>query len=259
VEIYNDYPGFITVVKLKSCDSTNNYLKQNYEKLKHKFPVVVAASQQTKGRGRDNRTWESKKNLGLYSSYGFHLAANIKFNFLPLTTGIAVIETLDHIMHIPRPNGFTLKWPNDILYENRKIAGILIENTIFEKQVFCVVGIGINVAHTWDDFPTILRDTATSLKLIAQADAPVYNIDNTSKVLAHIFFSRLDKLIDNETDEIIEKANRFSSFSKGRAVTFHRGEKMIAGVFVGIDRDGGLILETPGGGREIYYTGRIFL
>ncbi len=253
MEIYNDYPEFLTVIDLKNCDSTNNYLKENYEKLQVYFPVLIAAARQTRGRGRDNRTWESKKNLGLYASFGFHLAADIKLNLLPLTAGIAVIETLDHLVCRRTPNNFTLKWPNDILYDKRKIAGILIENSIFKEQVFCTAGIGINLDHTWADFPLPLRDTATSLKLITRAATPVAHV---KKILAHIFFSRLGKLTNNETQEIIEKANRFSSFSKGQAVTFHQGDKIIAGLFAGIDRDGGLILETAGGGREIFYTGQ---
>lgn len=256
------YPGFLQVIKLKSCDSTNNYLKENYEKIKERFPVLITAARQTKGRGRDKRTWESKKGLGLYSSFGFYLKPDSKLNLLPLAAGISVIETLNQIKGLQDSNDrtkdraqeFGLKWPNDILYKNRKISGILIENTIFKEEVLCIAGIGINLNHSQADFPGALKESATSLKLITGQPTAV---EKVNKVLAHIFFSWLEILKNKEEKKIIEKANRLSAFLLDRRINFHRDNKIITGIFRGINSAGGIILKVPGQGAKIYYSGEL--
>ena len=257
---YNRYPGFLDLIKLDNCDSTNNYLKENYEQLKEKFPVLISAAQQIRGRGRWDRTWESQKDLGLYSTFGFYLDSSSALNLLPLTAGISVIETLNEITQFPgdsdrgRDSGFGLKWPNDILAGNRKIAGILIENTLFKEKVFSVTGIGINLNHTTENFSGSLKDTATSLRLIT---GKIHSIEEVNKVLSHIFFSWLEKLKSNEQKKIIEKANRYSVFLKDRPITFHRDNTVLTAIFRGINSDGGVILEGRRGTEKIYYSGEI--
>ncbi|MCK5056001.1 MAG: biotin--[acetyl-CoA-carboxylase] ligase [Candidatus Aminicenantes bacterium] len=257
---YNMYPGFLEVIELESCDSTNNYLKKNYEQLKSRLPVLITAAQQTRGRGRRDRTWQSQKYLGLYSTFGFYLESGSKLPLLPLTAGISVIETLNKITRFPgnsdggRDFEFGLKWPNDILAGNRKISGILIENTMFKEKVFSVTGIGINLNHTTENFPGSLKDTATSLRLITGKTG---KIEKVNKVLSHIFFSWLAKLKNNEHKEIIEQANRYSGFLKDRPITFHQDDKITSAIFRGINNDGGIILEGRQGTEKIYYSGEI--
>lgn len=256
----DDYPGFLQVIALDDCDSTNNYLKENYKQLEERLPVLVTALQQTKGRGRRDRSWESKKNMGLYSSFGFHLETAGKLNLLPIIAGISVIETLQEMVRslrgtAPPPGtlpGFGLKWPNDILYDKRKISGVLIENTIFKEKVYCITGIGINLDHEEGDFPGSLEDTATSLHLIT---GKTIAIEKVNKVLAHIFFSNLEMLISKQEEEIIKKANRYSSFLEGERISFHRDDKIMTGIFRGIHHDGGIILENESDSIQIYYTG----
>lgn len=280
---YREYPGFLGIIALESCDSTNNFLKENYEKLKETLPVLITTSQQTGGRGRYNRTWDSKKDMGVYSSFGFYLETSIKLSLIPLAAGISVIDTLNDIKriqcgfmsnahgaahkgissrHTPgsgqgnlNPDSsieFGLKWPNDILYKNRKISGVLIENTIFKDRILCITGIGINLNHTTDDFPGRLRDTAVSLRLIT---GKISKIEEVNKVLSHIFFSWLRKLKNNEEEEIIARANQYSSFLKGQPITFHQDNKITKGFYLGINRDGGMILENSRGDKKIYYSG----
>jgi BirA family biotin operon repressor/biotin-[acetyl-CoA-carboxylase] ligase len=257
---FNKYPDFLDVIELDNCDSTNNYLKENYMRLKERLPVLITSLQQTRGRGRRDRSWESKKNMGLYTSFGFYLKIGSKLNLLPLTAGISVIETLQKIMHtrcgISLPPGtnqtFGLKWPNDVLYHNRKIAGVLIENTIFKEEVFCVTGIGINLNHKAGDFPDSLKNTATSLQLISGKTIAIEDVNQT---LAHIFFTYLMKLENKQEEKIIEKANGYSSFLKGQQIAFHRDGRIMTGIFRGINHDGGIILKDPQGGTKIHYTG----
>jgi BirA family biotin operon repressor/biotin-[acetyl-CoA-carboxylase] ligase len=246
------YPDFLYVIPLDQCDSTNNYIKTNHENLKDKLPVLVTSSFQTAGRGREERTWTSPKGKGLYSSIAFILGNSQNLNLLTLIAGISVIETLKKITVIE----LGLKWPNDILYKNKKIAGILIENIITASNIFCITGIGINLNHTAADFPGELKDKAVSLKMITGLTT---NAEQINPLLAAILFQWLEKLKTDATEEIIQTANRYSRFLKDKNISFHHpsDNKIISGIFKGINHDGGLILEKREGTTAIYYSGEI--
>jgi BirA family biotin operon repressor/biotin-[acetyl-CoA-carboxylase] ligase len=248
----NRYPPLLHVIPLDQCDSTNNYIKTNHEKLKDKLPVLVTSSLQTAGRGREKRNWVSPKGKGLYSSFGFNLENSQNLNLLPLIAGISVIETLKKMTGIE----LGLKWPNDILYKKKKIAGILIENIITAFEIFCITGIGINLNHTAADFPGELQEKAISLEMITGINTSAEQIN---PVLAAFFFQWLEKLETGTTGEIIQTANRYSGFFKDKNISFHHpaDNKIISGIFKCINHDGGLILENKQGSINIYYSGEI--
>ncbi len=248
---YNEYPGFLEVVKLASCGSTNDYLRENYRRYERDFPILVTASRQSAGRGRAGRTWDSPAGMGLYSSFGFFLPVGVSLNLLPLAAGISVVEALAGISGV---RGFGLKWPNDILYSGRKICGILVDNMVQKERIFCITGIGINLNQQAVDFPRELRDRAISLKTIT---GKTYEIEAVNKALSHIFFSWVEKLKSGGNKEIVEAAGRLSEFLKRRPIAFHRGDKITEGVFKGLNHDGGLLLAAPNGDKKIYYSGEI--
>ena len=246
------HPELLHVVALDHCDSTNNYMKANYENLQDKLPVLVTSSMQTAGRGREKRNWVSPKGKGLYSSFGFNLENNQNLNLLPLIAGISVIETLKKISGIE----LGLKWPNDILHKNKKIAGILIENIITASDIFCIIGIGINLNHTAADFPGELKDKAISLEMTTGINTSAEQIN---PVLAALLFQWLEKLSTGAIEEIIRTADRYSAILKEKNISFHHpaDNKIISGIFKGINHDGGLILENKQGNSNIYYSGEI--
>jgi len=248
----NKYPDFLYVIPLDQCDSTNNYIKTNHERLKDKLPVLVTSSLQTAGRGREKRKWVSPEGKGLYSSFGFNLENSQNLPLLPLIAGIGVIETLKKMTAIE----MGLKWPNDVLYKNKKIAGILIENIITAAEIFCIIGIGINLNHTTADFPGELQEKAISLKTITGLNTSAEQIN---PVLAALLFQWLEKLKTGANEEIIQTANRYSVFLKDKNISFHHpaDNKIISGIFKGINHDGGLILENKPGSTGIYYSGEI--
>jgi BirA family biotin operon repressor/biotin-[acetyl-CoA-carboxylase] ligase len=246
------YPEFLHLIALDQCDSTNNYIKANHENLKDKLPVLVTSSLQTAGRGREKRKWVSPKGKGLYSSFGFNLENRQNLNLLPLIAGISVIETLKKIAGIE----LGLKWPNDILYKNKKIAGILIENIITASDIFCITGIGINLNHTAADFLEELQDKAISLEMITGLNTSAEQIN---PVLAALLFQWVEKLKTGATEKIIQTTNRYSAFLKDKNISFHHpvDNKIISGIFKAINHDGGLILENKQGSTNIYYSGEI--
>lgn len=141
-------------------DSTNTYLKEHALELAH--GTVVIARRQTQGRGRLGRVWrqnESGKNLAL--SVLLHGADTEKMAAVPLATGVAVATALKKLCGI----NLGLKWSNDVLFEDRKLCGILCESRITADKAFAVLGIGVNLSGVRKDFELLDLVYATSLEL----------------------------------------------------------------------------------------------
>ena len=134
-------------VHLEQTDSTNAFLqrKQSETDIRN---WVVSADEQTAGKGMGSNTWESEAGKNLTFSFaldmGF-LPAERQF-LLSVAVPLGIVEVLDTMLPAEKLN---IKWPNDIYYEDRKIAGILIENAIIGSELkYAVAGIGLNVNQT---------------------------------------------------------------------------------------------------------------
>ena len=149
------------IIKLDAIDSTNTYLRQlRLEEKLEDFTIVTAASQ-TAGKGQMGTKWSSEKGKNLTFSV-FKTVSCLETEeqfYISMATSLAIYKALKHFQ-IPK---LAIKWPNDILAENQKICGILIENVIQNsKMTAAIIGIGLNVNQT--DFEENLN--ATSLKKI---------------------------------------------------------------------------------------------
>ncbi len=150
---------------LNVTDSTNtqafNYLAQG------RGPIMVLARRQTAGRGTKGRTWFSASEGNLYLSLGFNTPIYPeKLADLGLKLNSAACQCLCETYK----KLFKLKWPNDILYENKKLAGLLVESKLKEgKAVQWVIGFGLNVYGTTDSWPEDIRNIATTLEQIADS------------------------------------------------------------------------------------------
>jgi len=147
---------------LEETGSTNDVLKARAEKGAPEGFTVVAECQ-TRGRGRHGRPWLSLPGKGVYMSV--LLRSNWLATdgvFLNIFASVAVARALEHW----RPKQVRLKWPNDVMINGRKIAGVLVEPRIKRTVIeFAVVGIGVNVFHDERDFKTLDPGLATSLRL----------------------------------------------------------------------------------------------
>jgi BirA family transcriptional regulator, biotin operon repressor / biotin---[acetyl-CoA-carboxylase] ligase len=134
---------FVRVITLEKISSTNNYLK-NLPAHPTK-PTVCLAEMQVQGKGRFNRTWHSPFGQNLYFSlrYPFQQAIS-KLSGLSLIVALATCRAIEQACAVPKP--LSIKWPNDILFAQQKLGGILIEIQA-ESPEFCqvIIGIGINV------------------------------------------------------------------------------------------------------------------
>ena len=150
------------LLTLEETDSTNAALRQLAQNGALEGTAVLARSQ-TQGRGRQGRTWHSPPGLGVYLSVLLRPAAWAADDagWLAVLGGLAVAEALDRLGVLR----VALKWPNDVLVNGRKIAGVLVEPRLAERKVeFAVLGAGINIHHRAEDFPQELRTLATSCR-----------------------------------------------------------------------------------------------
>lgn len=122
--------------------------------------TVVIAELQTTGRGRSGKAWSSPAGLGLWMSIVLRPPAETRPELLPLLVGLGVARALEPFSAAAP----MLKWPNDVQLAGRKVAGILCES-VWEAGApgFVIAGVGINVLHTFGDFPPEIAQTATSL------------------------------------------------------------------------------------------------
>ena len=243
-------PDYFNKIHLAVCDSTNDYLKQNIARLEADFPLMVSADVQIAGRGRENRGWISPENLGIYATFGFYLPDKRGLSLLSITSGIAVISMLESWIG----KVFTLKWPNDILADGKKIAGILCETIIKADKIICLVGIGVNVNHDIEDFPAALRSRAGSLKLLSGVEWP---LNCGRERLAASMTHWLKKLAKGRRADIIGRARYLSRSFLGQSVAFHQQGRVLRGIFLGIAPDGGLLLGLPGAEKKIFYSGEL--
>ena len=143
------------IIEFATLPSTNLYLKENYHQLPNK--TVIVTNHQTAGRGRLSRVWEDSDDLLFSVLLKEQLPHNIAN--LSLLTAASLYKTLNKIV-----NNVTIKWPNDILADGKKLSGILLESVVVGEQVDCIIiGVGINV-NTIKMNPSIVRK-ATSIYL----------------------------------------------------------------------------------------------
>ncbi len=157
-----------SLIILQDTDSTNSTA---FELAEHGTAdgTVVLAERQSAGRGRHGRRWFSPSGKNLYGSILLLPTRGTEFqqpslSILPLLIGVAIRQTLEDKTRLSP----TLKWPNDILLQDKKVAGVLCEQRRLSSQQSClVIGFGVNINMDQTDFPEELRGLATSLAIVA--------------------------------------------------------------------------------------------
>jgi BirA family biotin operon repressor/biotin-[acetyl-CoA-carboxylase] ligase len=156
------------LIKLLAVDSTNTFLKNLVSK-SEPLPegTVIMADHQFAGRGQQENTWQAEPGKNLT------ISILLRPKFLPLNKqfllNMAISIAINKALSSYVPTGISIKWPNDIYYLNKKLGGILIENTIVGNAIkTAVIGIGLNVNQK--EFSKELTSKATSLHQILQED-----------------------------------------------------------------------------------------
>jgi len=209
--------------------------------------TVVIADEQTMGKGRLKRAWLSPKgsialSIILYPGV-FYLPSLI------MLASLAVVHSIETITGLE----LQIKWPNDILINDKKVCGILIESDVRGDTVFyAIIGIGINVNFRLSDFPEILS-TATSLADKLGRD--VSRVDVIRCLLVEIEKLYL-ALLDGES---VYEEWRDRLVTLGRKVQVKSGKTILEGVAESVARDGGLLLRHSNGSSTEIVAGDVSL
>ncbi|MDR2845203.1 MAG: biotin--[acetyl-CoA-carboxylase] ligase [Puniceicoccales bacterium] len=226
---------------LDSVDSTNNEAERRLG-AGDATPFVVVASEQTAGRGRMGRPWDSRRTGNLYMSFAFRpQIAPENMQTITLDIGLRLCARLAQKHGLP----IQIKWPNDLMCGGRKIAGILTEARIDADHVRDIVfGIGLNVNGRLADFPPELRGTAGSL---AHALGSPLDI---SAVAADCIGAVLDacaRFIAHGRTEDFNALWQQHDFLAGKTVTARGAGKEATGAVAGLDARGALLVRTADG------------
>lgn len=209
--------------------------------------VVVVAEEMTRGRGRLGRRWIASRG-GLWFTVILRPMVVEKLQLLTLALGVAVVEALEQLIGV-KPG---LKWPNDVVYDDRKLAGILVEAKAEADVIkYVLAGIGLNVNN---DLPDELRKEAISLKEIM--GVPVPRIPVLRSILSCIDrYYRL--LLEKQYDVILDKWRRYSVTIGRRVRVYMVGGGVVEGVAEDVAKDGSLVVRLDNGVRKRVYAGDV--
>jgi BirA family biotin operon repressor/biotin-[acetyl-CoA-carboxylase] ligase len=216
--------------------------------------AVVAAEQQDSGRGRFNRNWASPAEKGIY--FSLILRPDLPMVQVPMLTFLAaavVAEALAQETGIDAQ----VKWPNDILVKGKKICGILAEARPARekgKAEYAVIGIGINVNHTEEDFPVDCLAAATSVRL-----------ETGNKIFRARLLQRILQTMEYWYEEFKEKGFPWlherwmqRNCTMGRQVKVNTNtEGVVEGETVGLSENGGLLVRTSSGEIKEFLAGDV--
>lgn len=214
--------------------------------------AVCLADEQTAGRGRRGYRWFSPPGCGIWASVLLRprMSAS-RTPPLTLCSGAAVARALEAATGVT----VEIKWPNDLLIRNRKVAGILAETRVTAAdQPVVVVGMGINVNHTRDLFPDDLSDSATSLRI--ESGGPVPRQDLLMAILAS-FESAYERFMASGFESLLAEVNARLAW-RGRMVEAE-SPAGTAGRVSRVEEEGGLLLEGKDHGPVVIRSGSIRL
>jgi len=212
--------------------------------------LCIVAAEQTAGRGRRDRTWISPAGVGLY--FSIVLRPQLDAALWPLLTLMAALAVHDALRDACALV-CDIKWPNDILANERKLCGILAETVETKTGRACILGIGINLLD--GAFPPDLRDVATSIEAAAHRapDTEAVLQALTRNIAEH--YRRLHSA--DGARELVTEWTARSSFATGKFVRVALCDEIFEGTTRGLEQDGALRVETHAGELKIIRAGDV--
>ena len=223
----------------ESIDSTNSYLASTKYSTK---PQICITREQTKGKGQHGRNWVSQKDGSIIFSMRKSFNEGMNLNGLSLIAGMAIIKSIEAECQL---SGLKIKWPNDIYYGDKKLAGILMENTHYKSNQLVLVGVGINyqlvdtneIDEPWVDLSRILNKLPNFQQL-------------TAKIINNILFFLEDFQI-NGLSNLLSEWHHYDML-KGVRIKFRESNIELQGQIDGITHQGALKVLTKDGVKELY-------
>jgi len=229
-------------------DSTNTWAKLHADELDPEALWLITADEQSAGRGRFDRSWVSPPRQNVYATFCFFREKLWEgVGHVPQVLALSAIEVLENLGFHPR-----IKWPNDVLLSEKKVAGILAETSPCRHGIAVVVGIGINVNMPEDVCASIDRP-ATSLL-----------VEGAGEVLISEVIDPLEALFSRDLERFFQ-AGFAPSLPRFRTlatppdphIAFSDGQRVWEGQQTAIDDAGALRLQLPTGEFKTFHAGEI--
>ncbi|CCB88193.1 biotin--[acetyl-CoA-carboxylase] ligase [Simkania negevensis] len=238
----------VAKIHLKTVTSTNTWAKENSSHFDLGKMTRVTASEQTQGRGRFNRSWISPEGVNIYVTYFFTIRKNgVDLNNLSQLLCLSIVKMLHHQKLAPQ-----IKWPNDILVNGKKIAGILCEVVDQGDNHGVVIGAGINVNMAKEDL-NLIDQPATSLM---QEKGHVFPLEPLLDLLDKFFAVDLD-LYKTEGFKPFYKTYDELLTHKGQPITLRQNGDTLTGTLHSLNPDGRLNLLLSSGEIKTVSSGEI--
>ncbi len=229
-------------VLVYNSTSSTQKIAAEYSKNPEHDGLVVFTEEQTAGRGRTGNKWHSGRADSILCSIVL-TNCNLNPELLSLACAVGVAEAVGK----PLKSQARIKWPNDIMLNSRKVAGILLESRFAYGGNTFIVGVGINCHQKKDSFPEDLQSTATSI------DMESGSICDRVSIAKRLLVS-MDYWLDiggRESEEVIERW-RSLSIQLGHRVRLICDGREFAGNCIGVDPEKGLILQLDTGGVRMF-------
>ena len=223
------------VIYYTNIDSTNDELwLLCKKKINTNRKFIVITDNQKQGRGRGANEWFSKPGQSITCSFLFkNIFSSKQFNLNAILIPVAIIKGIHKFTSI----SLGIKWPNDIMYNNKKLGGILIESQIIGNQIFLNIGIGLNINECSQDFPDTLSNTAISLREIA--GHPIQR-----EPLLACILNELDNMLDDIDTTFLINTWIDNCIHINKQVSFSKNNKPINGVFKTINEFGQAVINN---------------
>ena len=210
--------------------------------------AVVVAGEQTAGRGRLARRWESPKESGLYFSVLFRPALPAKsIHMVNIAAALSAAEAARHLLGLE----LELKWPNDLLITRaggyRKVCGILSESAVRDGALdYCITGMGLNLYAP----PGLTRNLEDRVGWLCENGDKIDRVELLSRTVAN--FLGWIYAAEREGVRIMLEQYRERCASVGRVVRVETDAEIFTGLCAGIGNNGELLLETPEGTKSFH-------
>lgn len=230
-------------------DSTNQYLLNTMGD--KPSGSVCIAEYQSQGRGRRGRQWQSPYGSNLYFSMYWKLESGVAAAMgLSLAIGVAIVDALQGL----GAQDIKLKWPNDLYYQDKKLAGILVEMSAQTGgEAHLVIGMGLNIDMQIDQ--EIIEQPWANLNQVFQGALPSRN--EIVIALIRAWHTVLEQYEVQGMQGFVERWNALDNF-KDKPIKLIMGDKEVHGIGKGINAQGGIVLQTEQG-LETYVGGEISL
>ena len=223
-------------------DSTNSYAKSYAEENQLVDPIIISTDFQTHGKGQINNIWQSERSKNLLMSLIIKLPLLIQDQFhLNIMISLSIIDLLKDM----NLTNLSIKWPNDILVHNDKIAGILIENKVYNDLLkYSVIGIGVNVNQKY--FPSFDRH-ATSIMNETSKLENIHEIKLSLISKIQIRYFNYIKDLESQLNEYLEYL-----YLRGKMSNFIINQSMVRGIIKSVDLEGKIIIDICGVNESFY-------